>query len=221
VPSSPIVATSNVGAAVHVRIALDGTRQQINVWSAHLTAYPYGPYAACNMESGYGPGDIMKAEEKSGRVGQIKQIITAMSSQIAAAGSIPVFLMGDFNAPSHLDWVSGHKGKNCGITSFQWPTSKVPTDAGLIDSFRVLHPNPISVEGNTWSPIYPFHDGDSGGFEPQDRIDFIYHAGNVVVTDSQTYWLGKPAAPPNHESNEWTSDHAAVLSMYRINAGAC
>jgi len=216
------VATSTVGTtAAYARIALDGTRQQLHVWATHLTAYPYGPYAACNMERGYGPGDIMKVEEDSGRVGQIKDVVAAMSSQIASRNSIPVFLMGDFNAPSHLDWVSAHKNKNCGISSFQWPSSRVPTDAGLIDSFRKFHPDPVGVEGNTWSPINPYHDGDSGGFEPQDRIDFVYYAGNVQVTNSQTYWLGKPAAQPNHESNEWSSDHAAVLTSFRINSGSC
>ncbi|KAH7363440.1 endonuclease/exonuclease/phosphatase family [Plectosphaerella cucumerina] len=209
---------SHVGVSVAARVALDGG-QQINVWSAHLTAYPYGPYEACN--EGKSPQQVLAAETSSGRFGEMNAIVSAMKPQIAANGSVPVLLLGDFNAPSHLDWTPALQDKNCGYADIQWPTSRIPTDAGLIDSFRVANPDPAAVQGTTWSPIYPLSGGTSGRAEPQDRIDYIYHAGNVQVSGSKTFVIGKPSPVPGHANNEWTSDHAAVVTQYRLNSGTC
>ncbi|KAH6696881.1 exonuclease III [Plectosphaerella plurivora] len=209
----------HVGVSVAARVALDGSKQEINVWTTHLTAYPYGPYEACNERKTV--QQILATEDSSGRTGQVTTIVNAMRAHIAAKDAIPVLLLGDFNAPSHLDWSPALQSKNCGYANIQWPTSRIPTEAGLIDSFRVHNPNPVMVQGTTWSPIYPFSDGATGRPEPQDRIDYIYHAGNVQVLDSRTYVLGKPSPVPGHTNNEWTSDHAAVLTQYKLNSGTC
>ncbi|KAI9172694.1 exonuclease III [Paramyrothecium foliicola] len=216
----PFAATySHVGVSVAARVALDGSRQQINVWNAHLTAYPYGPYEACHERKTV--QQILASESSSGRTGQITAIVDAMGSHIAAKNTVPVLLLGDFNAPSHLDWTSALQSKNCGYANIQWPTSRIPTDAGLIDSYRVGNSDPASAQGNTWSPIFPFSDGTSGRPEPQDRIDYIYQAGIGQVSGSRTYMLGKPSPVPGHANNEWTSDHAAVLTQFRLNSGIC
>lgn len=210
---------SHVGVSVAARVALDGSKQQINVWNTHLTAYPYGPYEACR--EGKTVQQIINSEASSGRTGQMTTIVNAMRSQIADKANVPVLLLGDFNAPSHLDWTTALKSKNCGYAGIQWPTSRIPTDAGLIDSFRVRNPDPAAVQGTTWSPIYPFSNGASGQAEPQDRIDFIYYTGNLEVGGSKTYVLGNPSPVPNHANNEWTSDHAAVLTQFKLNSGKC
>lgn len=200
-----------------VRINLNGEseeKREINFWNAHLTAYPYGPYGFCNDDGS--PQDVLDIETESGRPSQMADILDAMSTQLAGQDDVPVLLTGDTNAPSHLDWIEGLREKNCGIADFDWPTSVLPREAGLVDSYRVAHPDPVAVQGTTWSPIYPFSEGASGDPEPQDRIDFVYATKQLEVISSETVVVGQPQLPPNEADNEWTSDHAAVLTWFKL-----
>jgi exonuclease III len=141
--------------------------------------------------------------------------LRGMKNHLDQADETPVFLVGDFNAPSHLDWVDGLKEKNCGYSNVRWPTSVLPEEAGLIDSFRVANPDPVKVQGTTWSPVTIWNNANRR--EPQDRIDFILHKGkSLKVTDSHTVVVGKPLPIPDTKYNEWFSDHAAVLTTYEL-----
>lgn len=201
-----------------VRISLNGASDyvsELNFWTAHLHYTPYGPYDFCfdNMTV----DEVLEQEAFSGRPAQMEGILNAMAPQLDAASDTPVLLVGDMNAPSHLDWVDALREKNCGIGGgFEWPTSILPTDAGLIDSFRVAHPDPVKAQCLSWSPIYPFNEGSSGPPEPQDRIDFIYGTKGLKVLGSECLVAGDPKPVPDHEDNEWTSDHMAVLTHYRL-----
>jgi endonuclease/exonuclease/phosphatase family metal-dependent hydrolase len=200
-----------------VRINLNGNGEEtteVNFWNAHLTAYPYGPYAFCHDNNS--PEEVLDIEAESGRTGQMTELLKVMEAQIASSDEVPVLLTGDMNAPSHLDYVEGLREKNYGIASFDWPTSVLPQRAGLIDSYRVAHPDPVAVNGTTWSPIYPFSDGATGDPEPQDRIDFVYATKQLEVNSSETVLVGKPQPPPNENDNKWTSDHAAVLTWFEL-----
>ncbi|RMJ23288.1 Endonuclease/Exonuclease/phosphatase family [Aspergillus sp. HF37] len=203
-----------------VRIDLDSGRagivpsQQLNFWTIHAGAYPYGPYGFCfdNLTA----EQVLENEAQSGRIPQVKKTLAGIQGQLADAQSVPVAFTGDFNAPSHLDWVEAAREQNCGVAGFEWPTSVLMAENGLVDSFRVAHPDPALDPGNTWSPILPRHDGVTGPPEPQDRIDFIYHKGALHVVDSRRLVAGTPSPVPNHAGNEWTSDHAAVLTHFRV-----
>ncbi|KAJ2983729.1 hypothetical protein NQ176_g474 [Zarea fungicola] len=195
-----------------VRIGLDGNRHEITFWNCHLGYDPYGPYDFCFYHMTH--EQVMEREAQSGRTPQIIAITAAMKDSIASADDTPVFLTGDFNAPSHLDWVNATKDQHCGTGYTEWPTSKYTTDAGMLDSYRIAHPDPVSEPGITWSPIYLENGGRK---EPLDRIDFIYHKGSkLMVQESRAIVTGKPTAQPNHADNEWTSDHKAVLTVYKI-----
>jgi hypothetical protein len=74
----------------------------------------------------------------------------------------------------------------------------------------------MTVCGTTWSPIFPLSEGDTGIPEPQDRIDFIYATKQLKVTTSRTTVVGMPQPPPNEADNEWTSDHAAVITFFEL-----
>lgn len=199
-------------AAGSVRIALDGDRSQVIFWNCHLGYNPYGPYDFCfdRMSN----NRVLEREAQSGRTPQIKEITEKMQPHLANAENVPVFLVGDFNAPSHLDWVDQTKDIHCGVGYTAWPTSIYPTDAGLIDSFRVVNTDPRAERGDTWSPIYLDNEGRK---EPLDRIDFIYHKSNKLrVLHSHAIMEGNPKAEPNHKENAWPSDHKAVLTHYTI-----
>ena len=85
----------------------------------------------------------------------------------------PVILTGDFNVPSHLDWTAATASTHFDRV-VDWPATHFVQDAGFVDSFRTVHPDPAAVPGNTWSPLYPRRDGATGVIEPQDRIDFVF-----------------------------------------------
>lgn len=195
-----------------VRVALDGDKSQINIWSVHLNAYPYGPYGFCfdNLSA----DSVMETENGEARRGpQIRETLDLMADHLDNADDIPVILAGDFNAPSHLDYTEATSRRHCGAGSFKWPTSTAPIDAGLTDSYREAHPDPVTKRGITWSPIYLDNEGRK---EPLDRIDFLYYKGGLDVRSSKTLVVGHPEPEPNHENNEWTSDHAAVVAKYRL-----
>ncbi|KAF3930980.1 hypothetical protein ABW20_dc0100051 [Dactylellina cionopaga] len=206
-----------VGTSGGVRVSL-GDTSEVNFWSMHLEWTPYGPYDFCfkNMTV----DQVLQRERESNRATQIADILKAMDGQLAteAAKKTPVILVGDANAPSHLDWTEPLRKKNCGYAGVPWPTSVKPTEAGLIDSFRVAHPDPAEVPGTTWSPLHLVNaeEGIIGNSEPQDRIDFIYHKGSLEVLDSKVLVVGKPKPFGEHKNNEWTSDHAAVLTTYKL-----
>lgn len=202
-----------VGVGGGLRINLNGdsaVKKQINFWNMHPTAYPYGPYGFCF--NGTSAEQVLGIEAESGRTSQMAEILEAMTAQLADSENIPVLLTGDMNAPSHLDWTLSR----CGVAGFEWPTSILPARAGLLDSYRVVNPDPSTMNGTTWSPIYPFNEGTTGAPEPQDRIDFIYATEQLQALGSETMLVGKPRPYSQHEDNEWTSDHRAVLTVFRL-----
>ncbi|KAH6609754.1 exonuclease iii [Trichoderma cornu-damae] len=195
-----------------IRIELDGRKSQLMMWNVHLGYNPYGPYDFCFERMPL--AQVLDREYQSGRTPQIMEIVSAMQGALSEADDIPVILTGDFNAPSHLDWTEATKKAHCGYGFVPWPSSEFPVQSGLVDSFREAHPDPNAEPGITWSPIYL---NNSGRPEPLDRIDFIYHKGqSLKVLQSETLVAGEPTPEPNQRRNEWTSDHAAVMTTFKL-----
>ena len=126
--------------------------KDIIVWSIHLSAYPYGPYEIC-FSGVTDSMELVLIDSLSGRLSQINNLVSPMTQYIANADSIPLFVGGDFNTPSHQDYTVSTASDHCGST-YQWPVTQVLTDIGMIDSFREIHLDPGMDPGNTWSPIY-------------------------------------------------------------------
>ncbi len=160
----------------------------------------------------------------------------------------PVFVMGDFNEPSHLDWTEEFaiKGKDTWVKNpsntplrfkITWPGSLAMFNAGLIDSYRSVYPDPVTHPGPTWTPAYG---NDTPGRRPYDgnstlsgipnqvlvRIDCIFHAGKGVTAKDAAVVGENPAnAEHNNRSDfqpdiqyngPWPSDHRAVMIHYRL-----
>ncbi|WTP28027.1 HAD-IA family hydrolase [Streptomyces sp. NBC_00203] len=182
-----------------VRIRVDGG-QEVDVWSAHLDYTPYGPYEA--RFDGVPAAGLVAHE--AGRLEQMRSILRQIADSTVDA--TPVVLVGDFNAPSHLDW-----------PGVEWPVTKAAEDAGLRDSYREVHPDAVRDPGHTWSPVHVEHEDGSGRPEPQDRIDFVLHNGKGLrVIDSRTVVTGTPRPWPDVAGNDWPSDHAAVITTFTL-----
>jgi Exonuclease III len=220
----PIVATHSVGGiesgrvvGATIRLAQNPQRQVV-MFNTHLDYQFYGPYAA--YENGATEASVLAENNRSQRVAQITAVLAGMAQAIANADVNPVFLTGDFNAPSHLDWTAATAEQHGGVGPVAWPESLRVVQAGLVDSFRAMHPDPVLEPGNSWSTIHK-------GTEPQDRIDFVYHRGKALhpvsselyATEVQTTvgsWTTSPDPKGAVAGNTWPSDHFAVKTTYRL-----
>ncbi|MFN0125658.1 MAG: endonuclease/exonuclease/phosphatase family protein [Verrucomicrobiales bacterium] len=203
----PFASTS---ASVEATVRLAASPQQdVVLRSLHLTAYPYGPYDACL--DGASLSTLIARESSSGRLSQAQSQVAALNAKLAAADTTPVFLVGDFNCPSHLDWTEATASLHCGYV-VDWPVTKKLADAGFSDVYRLIHPNPATHRGDTWSPVFTRNGSKP---EPQDRIDMIHHKGaKLVPIDARVFTLAVEKTNSNYQSNTWPSDHAAVVADY-------
>lgn len=112
-------------------------------------------------------------EENKTRGMQMQSILNEMKPFIEGADSIPIAMGGDFNSGSHLDWTAALADRHYGYV-LPWPVSSALVSAGFKDSYRFIHPDPVTHPGTTIS-ITP----ESAG-TIKDRIDFIYFKGKAL-----------------------------------------
>lgn len=129
----------------------------------------------------------------------------------------PVFLTGDFNAPSHADWTEDMVDARPYLKySVDWPVSRAVESAGFSDSWRTVYPNPKTDPGLTWwagRPPLELYAPDEN--DPQDRIDFVWFAGSAEVLSSEL--IGEVGAENVSLSvSPWPSDHRAVVSTLSV-----
>lgn len=145
--------------------------------------------------------------------------------------STAVFLVGDFNECSHLDWSAATKDlyDHNGVV-MEWANSKRLAQAGFVDAWRAMYPDPISHPGATWPS--PAWGKGSTTWTPQaderDRIDFVYSSAKRVqaiqgwIVGPQSYWL-KDRIEPCQTSDPfaltdqpWPSDHKGVMVDFKL-----
>jgi endonuclease/exonuclease/phosphatase family metal-dependent hydrolase len=178
----------------------------VAVANVHLPADPYGPYEA---RDGATRDEVLQLENDL-RVPAIQTEIHKLP-QLAAQG-IPVFLTGDFNSPSHLDWTPAVDAVRADVPyPVVWPASKALADAGFVDSFRSVYPNPVSRPGFTWTPGSP--EGEK--VEVHDRIDWVLSKGPATATASSVVGEG---GNPNTDIavDPWPSDHRGLVSTFDV-----
>jgi endonuclease/exonuclease/phosphatase family metal-dependent hydrolase len=207
----PIVET--LGQGVKLQLS---TTQQAYIFDVHLAPYPYEPYGIRDGIITTEDQAISSAQTTRGAA--IMGTLNAMSS--ALNSGLPVFLTGDFNEPSHLDWTAeaAAAGLHFGM-KVDWPTSRAVVDRGMVDAFRELRPDEVADRGETWTPGYPAPNLDP--IEVHDRIDFVYYAGlNVSATEAQV--LGYDANDGNTDVGiqPYPSDHRSVVVEFQLGPSA-
>lgn len=180
----------------------------VAVSNTHLPATPFGPYRA---RDGYTQERVL-ALERQARLPAIQPQLEGLPP--LAREGIPVFLTGDFNSPSYLDWTDEADAARDDMPyPVEWPVSKALADAGFKDSFRVVNPDPVARPGFTWTPGGP----ESVKREVHDRIDWVLSLGPAQAVDSSVV---------GESSNEnvdigipqWPSDHRSVVSTFKVSA---
>jgi endonuclease/exonuclease/phosphatase family protein len=180
--------------------------------NVHMPATPYGPEA---VRDGEDLTAVLQMENET-RMPAIQPYLEALP-KVAAEGT-PVFLTGDFNSPSHLDWTeAAMKARPQVKYVVEWPVSKALADAGMRDSYREAHPDPVAQAGLTWTAGYPYP--RIKPTETFDRIDLVWSAGNATAVASEL--VGEAGgADVDIPVMPWPSDHRAVVSTFRVAPGA-
>lgn len=180
----------------------------VAVANTHLPSDLYGPEAVRDGAT----ADAVMALESQARVPSAQAL--AALAHLAHDGT-PLFLTGDFNTPSHRDWVAAMQSVRPAAVRypFAWPSSRILEEAGLRDSFREVHPDPTKVPGLTWTAGMPAPYIRPA--ETQDRIDFIWAVGLSRTKDSQV--VGERGGPGVAWSvTPWPSDHRALITDFEV-----
>jgi len=193
----PITQTFRSGVRVEIAPGLEAY-----LFNVHPRAYPYQPYDIRDGTIKNEPQAIAAARAARGE--EIGAVLAEIAPVVASGRA--VFLTGDFNEPSHLDWTPAAAKARLHAFAVAWPTSSAIVTAGLRDSYRHLHPNEVVDPGFTWTSRPEAN-------EVHDRIDIIYFAG-VGLTPTDSRILGES------DISAFPSDHRAVVSAFDIQPAA-
>ncbi|WP_433381180.1 endonuclease/exonuclease/phosphatase family protein [Actinoplanes sp. CA-142083] len=167
----------------------------VAVANTHLPSDPYGPYL---VRDG-GTKDEVLELERSVRLPAVRDLARTLPA--LAAKGIPVVLTGDFNSPSPLDWTPAVAKVRPDVPyPVRWPAGAALLDAGLADTYREAHPDPVRDPGFTWTPGGP----ESDPHEVFDRIDWVLRAGPARTVASRV--VGEQVVSP------YPTDHRGVVS---------
>ena len=169
----------------------------IPFFNVHLDYVDWGPDALVKGE----PVDAVIENENLVRTSALERPMAAMDDLLGEG--FPVFLTGDFNEPSSLDYTEEAVGTRKEITEpVAWPVSEELFDRGFRDTYREVHPDPVADPGITQE-------------RTGERIDYVYAAGPSTTVNSKL--IGEPGGEDvDVEKAPWTSDHRAVLSSFEV-----
>jgi endonuclease/exonuclease/phosphatase family metal-dependent hydrolase len=179
----------------------------VAVENVHMPCCPYGPNL---VKLGKSAGEVLDLERRT-RLTAIEPYLDPLRS--LAHSGVPVFVTGDFNSPSHLDWTEDAAAARDLPYPLDWPASKALADAGFRDSYREAHPDPTETPGLTWTAGQP-----PPRMRPQethDRIDWVLTAGPAQTVSSDV--VGEQDGPDVGVGvSPWGSDHRAVVSEFSV-----
>ena len=212
--ANAIISRYPIGAATPndtgVSIEVDG--RTVYAFNIHLDDSPYQPYQLLDIEYGAAPfikteADAIKfAEETRGPA--MKLLAEDLK---AADGADAVFVFGDFNEPSHLDWTKEAVAAGHHPVTVQWPTTLSLEKLGFVDPYRMVHPDVVAKPAYTWTPTSEPTDPE----DHHDRIDFaLVRANNLTVEDASI--VGEKAETAEIVVTPWPSDHRAVVAKVRF-----
>lgn len=185
--------------------------QEAYVFNNHLPHPPYQPYQLLGLTSGYRvyPKINTEAEAIAGAKKTRARFITRLFNQIRALPDqeAPVFVVGDFNEPSHLDWTEAAAKAGRHPMKVEFPTSLMMAKAGFTDSYRTVHPDEMKNPGFTWTPLKKADDPTIH----HDRIDYVYFKGKgLKVTDAKV--IGENKENADIVVTPYPSDHRSVVA---------
>ena len=194
--------------------------QESYIFNLHLKPSHYLPYQFLGIKPKWPKNDkpfipTIKTEAEaiaSARKVPGKQIAELLSEiRSLPDQEAPVFVVGDFNEPSHFDWTEAAAKSGRHPLKVAYPTSKAFVAAGFGDAYRTIYPDEMKTPGITWSSKYKADDPTTH----PDRIDFVYFKGKgLKVTDAKIVGENKDNA--DIVVTPYPSDHRAVVATFTL-----
>lgn len=196
---------------------VDAQERRFLVYSTWIDWREYVPYHLRDHPEASDEELLALESKKSDRLRQCRALLEHLRSTGALNGELPLLVGGDWNCPSHLDWTADTARVMRYRRALPLPVSVAMQEAGFVDTFRALHPNPIQRPGITWTPLAR---GTAEKPVPADRIDRLYSRPN------DDGWRLEPVAahvlperfePMSVEQKDrvFPSDHGALVVDFR------
>ena len=201
---------------IKVKLASD---KHAYIFNLHLPSHPYQPYQLLGIRPKWHKhtNDItfIKTERETiewakkargAEIGKLLRRVKAIPDK-----DVPIFVVGDFNEPSHLDWTEAAAKAGRHPIKVAYPTSTEMAKAGFSDSYRKIYPDEMKNPGITWSPAYKIGDPRTH----HDRIDFVYFKGKGLdVTGVKI--VGENKENADIVISPYPSDHRAVVATLKL-----
>ena len=217
---TPYEIIENLDGGVKIKLP---TGQEVYAFSLHLPSHPYQPYQLLGIRPSWHKhtNDIEFIKTEAEAIQWAKKARGELISDLLKQTSelpdkeAPVFVVGDFNEPSHLDWTEAAAKAGRHPIKVAYPTSSAMINAGFKDSYRVIYPDEMKNPGFTWSPAYKYDDPKTH----HDRIDFVYFKGkSLKVTNVKI--VGENKEKADIVISPYPSDHRAVVASFELQNSA-
>lgn len=189
-------------------VPLDVDGRTVWLFNIHHDDEPYQPYQVVGIE--YGPAPFVKTEAEA-QDWATKTRGPAMDllaqDMAAAAGAAAIFVTGDFNEPSGLDWTEAAVAAGQQPLKVDFPTTRRLTDQGFVDAYRAVYPDPVAKPAFTWTPRYD----EAATDDHPDRIDFVFAKAPGLKVLSAAI-VGEDGPRSDIKVMPWPSDHRAVVA---------
>lgn len=223
------------------KLATEVNGRRTAVYTAHLdyqndTYYEVRGYDGNTWQRMEAPltdvDEILRRNDLSLRDEAMTAFLTDAQKEVER-GSL-IFLGGDFNEPSHLDWTEATRDSadHQGIT-VPWPCTLRLQEAGFKDAYRTCHPDPVSHPGYTypsdnrnvevkrltWAPLS----------DERERIDYVFFYPRKGLKLTEAVIVGPEGCIRRGERKRetskdvfltpkgvWPSDHKAVWVKFRL-----
>lgn len=179
--------------------------------------------------------EVLAVNDASLRDDAIRNFVAAAKEDITA-GRI-VVLGGDFNEPSHLDWIRETKDlyDHHGLI-IPWTVPLILDNNGFIDTYREIYPDVLAYPGFTFpadNPLIPINKLTwAPKADERDRIDYIFYHPAEGVSVKDAVILGPEGSICKSKRIKetskdrfitpldiWPTDHKGLLVVFRLDMG--
>lgn len=192
--------------------------QEAYIFNLHLPSNPYQPYQLLGIQPKWHkhkdtPFIKTEAEAIEAAKKARGEEISAILNQVRDLPDkeTPVFVVGDFNEPSHLDWTEAAAKSGRHPIKVEYPGSLAMTKAGFGDAWRRVYPDEMKQPGFTWTPTMKTDDPKTH----HDRIDFVYFKGKGVNVNAAKI-IGENSENADVVVSPYPSDHRAVVATFTL-----
>lgn len=177
--------------------------------------------------------DTLLADNVASQRDDAIKLFLADAKKEVAAGNF-VFIGGDFNEPSYLDWTEETKdiADHHGVV-IPWTVTTLLDADGYKDAYRVMYPNPVTHPGYTYPADCKGADMKRLTWAPdadeRDRIDYIFYYPSKGLTLKDIAVYGPRGSVKNSQRVQedtqdkfiepagiWPTDHKGVLAVFEV-----